>query len=62
LASRQESQITLKPVIHVPDFISSVMQCASAGSSVLTEPIKNGRAREILTGTWIGWKVGQRGT
>lgn len=31
-ASRQGSQITLKPLIHIPDFISSVMQYACAGS------------------------------
>lgn len=35
------SQIAPMPLIHTPDLISSVMPFAFAGSSVLTEPVKN---------------------
>lgn len=48
-SSRQGSQITLKAPTCIPGFISSVVQSASAGSSVLTEPVKNGRATGVLT-------------
>lgn len=38
LTSRHRS---LKPLSHIPDFISCIVQFACAGSSVLTEPVKN---------------------